>query len=325
VASGNFAGAAMIAAGVGKLYQKMEHDPRWADMPQTQREAIRRRERLADLAVHWENRRRLSAIQPAVEAHRRAGAAACVAATKAAAAATLGQTVRRGDSGGDDDDEDVVRPFVSEEEETAAAAGGLVSGGGATFGRVSGRPRGPIPDSALRALESAAEGFAWVGAWVEANPDLQGLADWVPTPGQVVADRAKVERARLQCLCGAVEHFADAAAEAVRRQPFDDAARLARATEPLDKAASSAAAARAAAKEARRALDASVSSLPADDRVRVACSQRVALAGAGAEDTIAAVAAARARFDFQVGAATTMSTSKAAVEVGLCRLNQVDP
>ena len=40
-------------------------------------------------------------------------------------------------------------------------------------GRVPGRPRGPIPDSALRALESAAEGFKWVDAWVEANPELQ--------------------------------------------------------------------------------------------------------------------------------------------------------
>ena len=40
-------------------------------------------------------------------------------------------------------------------------------------GRVPGRPRGPIPDLALRALESAAEGFKWVDAWVEANPELQ--------------------------------------------------------------------------------------------------------------------------------------------------------
>jgi len=52
----------------------------------------------------------------------------------------------------------------------------------------------------------------------------------VPTPMQVVTARAKLERVRLQCLCGVAEHFADAAAEAVARQPFDDEARLARAT-----------------------------------------------------------------------------------------------
>ena len=46
---------------------------------------------------------------------------------------------------------------------------------------------------------------------------LQGLADWVPTPAQVVTARAKLERVRLQCLCGVAEHFADAAAEAVAR------------------------------------------------------------------------------------------------------------
>ena len=35
----------------------------------------------------------------------------------------------------------------------------------------------------------------------------------MPTPVQVVTARAKLERVRLQCLCGVAEHFADAAAE----------------------------------------------------------------------------------------------------------------
>ena len=163
-----------------------------------------------------------------------------------------------------------------------------------------------------------------MGAWVEANPDLQGLAAWVPTPAQVAADRAKVERARLQCLCGLVEHFADAAAEAVRWQRFDDATRLSRATEALDKAASAASAARAAATEARRALDASISTLPADDAVRLSCSRRVALAGASAVETTADIAAARVRFDFQVGAANTMSKSRAVLEVSAASLEAGD-
>ena len=305
-------------------------------MPQTRREAVRRRARLADLAVHWENRRRLCAIQPAVEAQRRAGAAACIAATKAAAAAAYGKNKKNTKkSSGKKMNDDIVRPFsfsledddaeedLDDDEEEyeeydvkddalAAAAGGV--------GGLPGRPRGVIPDSALRALESAAEGFAWVGAWVEANPDLQGLAAWVPTPAQVAADRAKVERARLQCLCGLVEHFADAAAEAVRWQRFDDATRLSRATEALDKAASAASAARAAATEARRALDASISTLPADDAVRLSCSRRVALAGASAVETTADIAAARVRFDFQVGAANTMSKSRAVLEVSAASL-----
>ena len=83
----DFAGASVVAADVGRRYQEMELDPRWADMPQMRREAARRRDRVADLAVSWENRRRLSAIRPAVEARRAAGTAACVVAAKAAAAA----------------------------------------------------------------------------------------------------------------------------------------------------------------------------------------------------------------------------------------------
>jgi|AntAceMinimDraft_5_1070358.scaffolds.fasta_scaffold05516_1 hypothetical protein len=183
---------------------------------------------------------------------------------------------------------------------------------GVGSGYVAGRPRRPVPDSALRALDSAAENFAWVGVWVEANPDLQGLADWVPTPGQVVLDFAKVERARLQCLCGVAEHLVDVAAEAIARLPFCDEAAgwIARAMGALDYTSSAAAAARAAATEARRAADVAVDTLPAEDPVRVACSCRVSAVDKGAEDAIAAVAAARARFDSQVGAATTLAKTK---------------
>ena len=79
------------------------------------------------------------------------------------------------------------------------------------------------------------------------------------------------------------------------RQPFDDEARLARATGPLDRAALALSSARAGAAEARRAVEASYGTLPADDRTRVQCSRRAALSGACVEDTAKAIVAARAR------------------------------
>ena len=289
-ANGDFQGAAEIATRVGKLYQDIEHDPKWASMHEARAEARRRREQLADLAVFWENRRRLMAIKPAVISQRAAAAAACATATKAAAAA-------------------------------AAVAGDVKVD---SFGRAPGRPRGPIPDSALRDLASAAESFAWVAAWVEANPDLQGLADWVPTPGCLIADRAEMERARLRCLCGVAEYNADAAVEALQKQAFDDEARLARDAGQLDKAASAATAAREALIHAIRALDASEETVPVDDPVKVECARRASLVGALTEDIVAKVSKARALFDVQSAAATRIIAAQKVAEAAAEALQASD-
>jgi hypothetical protein len=58
VDAGKWAEANAIAASVGKLYHDIAHDPKTVHLPRTKAEAARRRTLLADLSVHWENRRR---------------------------------------------------------------------------------------------------------------------------------------------------------------------------------------------------------------------------------------------------------------------------